>query len=98
MSMHTEVPVTLDGSFINDPHAMYSALRAQAPAHPVQMWGGLRVWLVTRYAEARALLADPRLSKDGNRMASLFPAGTDALLGPSLRSHVLLRDPPGHTR
>ena len=49
----------LGRGFIQDPYAFYDELRAQAPAHPVVMWGGLRAWLVTRYADARTLLADP---------------------------------------
>jgi cytochrome P450 len=96
--MQTDRPTTLDRGFIQDPHALYRALRAQAPAHRVSMWGVLPVWLVTRHAEARTLLADPRLSKKGERMSALLPPGTDALLGPSLRAHVLLKDPPEHTR
>lgn len=96
--MQIDRPTTLDRGFIQDPHALYRALRAQAPAHPVLMWGVLPVWLVTRHAEARTLLADPRLSKNGERMSALLPPGADALLGPSLRAHVLLKDPPDHTR
>jgi len=96
--MQIDSPTTLDRDFIQDPHALYRALRAQAPAHLVSMWGVLPVWLVTRHAEARALLADSRLSKDGKRIAPMLPPGTDALLGPSLRAHVLLTDPPDHTR
>lgn len=96
--MRTDGTMTLDRGFMQDPNAVYRALRAQAPAHQVMLWRGLRVWLVTRYTEARQLLADPRLTKDADRMVPLFPPGTDALLGPSLRAHVLLKDPPDHTR
>jgi cytochrome P450 len=96
--METYGATNLGRDFIQDPHALYRALRAQAPAHPVVMWGGIRAWLVTSYAEARALLADPRLSKDGDRISALFPSGADVLPGHSLRGHMLLKDPPDHTR
>ena len=69
----------LDRTFVQDPHALYRRLRAEAPAHPVVMWGGVRAWLITRYAEARALLNDPRLSKDQARALALFPPGTERL-------------------
>ena len=50
----------LNREFVQDPHALYRRLRAEAPVTPVVMWGGVSAWLVTRYAEARALLNDPR--------------------------------------
>jgi cytochrome P450 len=96
--MPTDGATTFGREFLQDPAAWYRTLRQQAPAHPVVLWGGLRAWVVTRYEEARALLADSRLSKDADRLLPLFPPGTEALLGPSLRAHVLLRDPPDHTR
>ena len=96
--METDGATTLGRAFIQDPHVLYCELRTQAPAHPVVMWGGLRAWLVTRYADARTLLADPRLSKDGDRMSALFPSGVDSLPGHSLGGHMLLKDPPDHTR
>jgi cytochrome P450 len=96
--METDDATTLGRAFIQDPHALYDELRAQGPAHPVVMWGGLRAWLVTRYADARTLLADPRLSKDGDFISELFPSSDESLPGHSLRGHMLLKDPPDHTR
>ena len=62
------------------------------------MWGAVRAWGVTRYAEARALLNDPRLSKDQARAMALFPPGTDGSHASSLNVNMLLKDPPDHTR
>ncbi len=62
------------------------------------MWGGVRVWLVTRYADARALLSDPRLSKDYTRMVALLPPGGAGLYGSALNINMLSADPPDHTR
>jgi len=41
-----------------------AALRAAGPLVEVELPGGVPVWAVTRHAEARALLTDPRLVKD----------------------------------
>jgi len=88
----------LNREFVQDPHALYRRLRAEAPVTPVVMWGGVNAWLVTRYAEARALLNDPRLSKDRVGAAALFPAGTAGPHGSVLNENMLLKDPPDHTR
>jgi cytochrome P450 len=88
----------LGNSFIQNPHPLYEQLRSQGPAHPVTMWGGVRVWLITRYDEARVLLADPRVRKDGATASALFPPGTDGSIGSVLGDNMLFKDPPDHTR
>jgi cytochrome P450 len=90
--------VRLDRRFVQDPHELYRRLRAEAPAHPVLMWGRVRIWLVTRYADAKALLADPRLSKDHAGALALFPPGTEGALASPLSATMLMTDPPDHTR
>ena len=75
-------PIRLDRAFVQDPHALYRRLRAEAPAHQVEMWGGVRAWLVTRYSEARVLLNDPRLGKDQNVRWRCF---RPVQMGPTLR-------------
>jgi cytochrome P450 len=87
----------LGRAFIQDPHALYRRLRAEAPVHRVVLWGGTHVWLVTRYAEARALLNDPRLTKDWQELAEFFPSVSHGRQS-VLYSHMLQRDPPDHTR
>ena len=88
----------LDTEFFQHPHSLYHRLRADAPASPATMWGGLRVWLVTRYDEAKALLNDPRLSKDYSRARTLFPPGIRDWFAPKLHASMLMTDPPDHTR
>ncbi|OBG28315.1 cytochrome [Mycobacterium sp. 852002-51057_SCH5723018] len=88
----------LGRAFIQDPHAAYRQLRAGGPACRVVMWGGRRVWLITRYAEAKAALIDPRLSKDWRGVMELFPSGDEGPHRALLYSHMLLQDPPDHTR
>ncbi|HJQ45167.1 MAG TPA: cytochrome P450 [Amycolatopsis sp.] len=97
-----EEPIHLDLDFIQHPHAAYQRLRVEAPVRPAIMPRGLRVWLVTAYSDAKALLADPRLSKDNGRVRELFEARVPSNGGPafasSLAAHMLNTDPPDHTR
>jgi len=47
-----------------DPPPRQRELQAEAPITKVRWWDGSTPWLVTRYADHRALLADPRVSAD----------------------------------
>lgn len=91
-------PPRLGRKFIQDPHALYRRLRTEAPVHRVRIWGGRQAWLVTRYAEARALLADPLLSKDWQYLVKFFPSGNHGAHNSVLNRHMLQQDPPDHTR
>ncbi|MFF4157310.1 cytochrome P450 [Streptomyces sp. NPDC001678] len=53
------------------PPAAYPEMAAQGPLARVTLYDGREVWAVTGHAEARALLADPRLSAD--RQNPSFP-------------------------
>jgi hypothetical protein len=53
--------IELDADALQDAHGLYDRLRTEAPVCPVILEGGVRAWLVTRYAEALPLLNDPRL-------------------------------------
>jgi cytochrome P450 len=88
----------MNRAFFADPHGIYRRLREEGPVRPATPERGLRVWLVTRYAEARELLADPRLSKDSTRALGLFPPGAAQAHASSLAAHMLNSDPPDHTR
>ena len=72
-------------------------MRAKGPVTPVTMPEGNRAWMITRYAEVRAALADPRLAKDW--VGKLQPADftPDPVTG-YLSRHLLSLDPPDHTR
>ncbi|MEU9289033.1 cytochrome P450 [Streptomyces sp. NPDC048275] len=78
-------------------HAMYADLVAQGPIHPFTHPTGMSAWMVTGYAETRALLADPRLMRGGWRIgpyADKLPE--DVARG--LHTTALFSDPPEHTR
>ncbi|NBM20200.1 cytochrome P450 [Streptomyces sp. GC420] len=56
-------PIRLD-PLVGDLAGETAALGAAGPLAAVELPGGVPVWAVTHYAEARSLLTDPRLVKD----------------------------------
>ncbi|WP_369263586.1 cytochrome P450 [Streptomyces sp. R35] len=80
--------------FTRDPYPVYAALRERGPVHWVRTPppGAYEGWLVVGYEEARAALADPRLSKDSTKM------GLNSLDEELMGRYVLITDPPEHTR
>ncbi|MEG3631885.1 cytochrome P450 family protein [Streptomyces poriticola] len=83
--------------FRADPHPVYAALREQAPVCPLSPPHGVETYLVTRYDDARAALADPRLSKDMYGAMDAY----HRIFGDSsvaLDDNMLFSDPPKHTR
>jgi cytochrome P450 len=81
----------------NDPYPFYDRLREHEPVHK----SSVGPWVVTRYDDVLALLQDPRLSRDIEQ-AWMAAAGVDSLdLRPAqrlIKSGMLWRDPPDHTR
>ncbi|MEV6076348.1 cytochrome P450 [Streptomyces sp. NPDC052069] len=72
------------------------ALREQQEAGPltkVRLWDGSTPWLVTRYTEQRALMADPRVSADITRPGYPSPAA-----GRTNSIGFILMDDPEHAR
>ncbi|KAA5831158.1 cytochrome P450 [Saccharopolyspora hirsuta] len=99
---HTEVPV-FDADFVHDLHARYAEIRDATPVQRMVTPNGLPVWVITRYADARAALADPRLSKEVTRIRDVIaenlpPDSDHRAFDESLASHMLNMDPPDHTR
>ncbi|MFI6683825.1 cytochrome P450 [Streptomyces sp. NPDC050485] len=77
------------------PPTAYQPLRDERPLARVRLYDGRSVWMVTGHAEARALLADPRLSS--NRESSAFPFPTARFRGVGRRRTALLGvDDPEH--
>jgi cytochrome P450 len=90
--------IELDADALQDAHGLYDRLRTEAPVCRVILEGGVRAWLVTRYAEALPLLNDPRLIKDASRALARFaPGRPQPYAGPMLKN-MLGSDPPAHTR
>jgi cytochrome P450 len=95
----TAAPEQLGPEFVQDPYAVFERLRTESPVHPVLLPRGLPAWLVTRYADVRAALADPKLHKDSRKIADLFDqSGRQTLNSDAFAYHMLNSDPPDHER
>jgi len=90
-------PVPLDeDAYYQDPAGFFARLRESRPVAPVRMPGYGRAWMVTRYADVRTVLSDPRLARDVRR----WPGGGRSRPGEAtgVYAHMLHADPPDHTR
>lgn len=108
MQDNTTTAQHLDGDYLVDPYTLCRRLRVEAPVTEVIMPRGTHGWLITRYDDVRAALADKRLAKDAARLSELFernnpdrareresPSAEDAGV---LDQHMLNSDPPDHER
>jgi len=88
--------VLLDGdSYYQDPMGFFARLRESRPVARVRMADYGRAWLITRYADARAALTDPRLANKPRH----WPRGDRSVADEAAGVHALLNiDPPDHTR
>ncbi|MGW5053998.1 cytochrome P450 family protein [Actinokineospora sp. NPDC004072] len=87
--------VRFDAAFHADPYPTYARMRADGGVHRVSTPDGSPAWVVTRYADVRACLADQRLSL--NR-ANAGAGYRGFALPPALDANLLNLDPPDHTR
>ncbi|GAA4199230.1 cytochrome P450 family protein [Actinocatenispora rupis] len=76
--------------------AAYDALAARGPVQRLTLFTGVPVWLVTGYAEARAVLTHPDVVRSAGEVPhrDTFPAP----LAAAMNSHMLAANPPDHTR
>jgi cytochrome P450 len=85
-------------AFLADPYPFYHRLRAADHIH----WHPTGFWLVTRYADAVAILRDPRFVRPPVKLAEhIDPLIEQQQLSPSgfLRAYgILWQNPPDHTR
>lgn len=101
--MTATIPNTdiMSAAFKADPFPFFAQLRAEAPVYPTTLGGKLPAWLVTRYADAHALLLDERFAK--NRRNTLTAEQLKKLpwtppMFRALETNMLDQDPPDHTR
>lgn len=83
---------------LDDPHPVYNRLRERAPAHWSPSLGG---WVLTRYADVRRALLDPRLSVEKMGRFERDRGGGEghadvALLARTLADWMVFNDPPRH--
>ncbi|MEU8784264.1 cytochrome P450 [Streptomyces sp. NPDC048637] len=76
----------------------YRTLREEDPITPVTFPDGAKGWLVSRYADVRAVLADPRFGANRRRVRPGDPAPADAPPPPPPPGMFIMMDPPEHTR
>ncbi|MFJ8055096.1 cytochrome P450 [Streptomyces sp. NPDC096142] len=95
-------PELFTWEFATDPYPAYAWLREHEPVHRTWLPSGVEAWLVTRYADARQALADPRLSKNpAHHDEPAHARGKTGIPGErkaELMTHLLNIDPPDHTR
>ncbi len=88
-----EFPGTRAAGCPFDPPPALRSLQGHGPLVKVKLWDGSTPWLVTRHAEQRALLADPRVSADITRPG--YPRQAPYSGGPL---SFILMDDPEHAR
>ncbi|WP_436791224.1 cytochrome P450 family protein [Yinghuangia sp. YIM S10712] len=93
----------LSWGFAQDPHGGYAAIREHGGVRRrvvKTLATELHAWVVTGYDDARALLADQRLSKDVELLRDIMQARAVRSGEPPARTPrtMLFSDPPDHTR
>lgn len=90
----------LTPEFLANPYALYHRMRAEAPVY----WSKrFNAWWLTRYADVRRTLQDPRLNSHeriGAILSQLPESARDEMrpLSGHLTKWVAFTDPPDHTR
>lgn len=96
-------PTQLPADYVQNPHEVHDKLRAEGPVREVHLPRGLKVWLVTRYEDAKIALTDPRISKNVQAGRHVFelhspPDADRRQPDNSFAANMLNMDPPDHTR
>ena len=98
MTVTTEAGAQQPSSFISDPYPTLARIRAASPVSIVNGEGGLPLWIMTRYHDVRAALADSRFGQDVRRAQALANRRVEGVELGSDVAHMLNSDPPDHTR
>ncbi|OKK04813.1 cytochrome [Streptomyces sp. CB03234] len=89
----------LTNDFTQNPYPVLEYVRRESPVRELSMPGGGRAWVVTRYEDAKAALADPRLSRDIHVQYELMSerSGRTLVPPPEEANHLANLEPPRHT-
>ncbi|MFJ9887213.1 cytochrome P450 [Streptomyces sp. NPDC091287] len=89
----------LTNDFTQNPYPVLEYVRSESPVRELSMPGGGRAWVVTRYDDAKAALADPRLSRDIHVHYRLMSEQTGRTMTPPPEeaNHLANLEPPRHT-
>ncbi|MFJ9982374.1 cytochrome P450 family protein [Streptomyces cyaneofuscatus] len=85
-------------TFLSDPYPALARLQQSAPVSVLHSDGGLRLWIIPRYADVRAALFDRRFAQDVRRAQALADSRVEGVSLGSEITHMLSSDPPDHTR
>lgn len=102
--MTTTDPVDLrvhGADFLANPYPFLADLRERGPVHRVLLPEFGEAWLVVGYEAAKAALSEPGLTKDWRTATARWRtwfAGDPAAESPVFGKHMLMTDPPDHTR
>ncbi|MEO3979026.1 cytochrome P450 [Streptomyces sp. CAU 1734] len=87
----------LSPDFVRNPYPVYARLRERGPVHHVLGPDGRERWLIVGHEACRSAFVDPRLSREWLKygdIGSFITTGADQ----SALRHMLMADPPDHTR
>ncbi|GAA2311129.1 cytochrome P450 hydroxylase [Streptomyces violaceusniger] len=89
----------LTDDFTQDPYPVLERVRKEQPVSRLSIPGGGHAWVVTRYEDAKAVLSDPRFSRDIHVHYELISKLTGAALTPPPEhaNHLANLEPPRHT-
>ncbi|MFI6641786.1 cytochrome P450 [Streptomyces sp. NPDC050504] len=89
----------LTNDFTQNPYPVLEHVRNESPVSELSMPGGGRAFVVTRYEDAKAALADPRLSRDIHVHYRLMSERTGQTMTPPPEeaNHLANLEPPRHT-
>ncbi|MET8120596.1 cytochrome P450 [Micromonospora sp. NPDC005189] len=93
-----EYPMARDSACPFAPAATVRTMTRENPVGKVRIWDGSTPWFITRHADQRALLNDPRLSIDEKRQGYPHMTRSRAAGAPHHPALITNTDPPEHTR
>ncbi|MDT0568451.1 cytochrome P450 [Streptomyces sp. DSM 3412] len=86
-----EFPMPREARCPFDPPPALKDLQAKTPLAKVRLWDGTEPWLVTRYADQRAILGDARVSADTDSPG--YPTKASPEGGEGKLSFIMMDDP-----
>ncbi|WCN82641.1 cytochrome P450 [Micromonospora sp. LH3U1] len=93
-----EYPTARESACPFAPAATILAMTRENPVGKVRIWDGSTPWFITRHADQRALLNDPRLSINEKRPGYPHMTRSRAAGAPHHPALITNTDPPEHTR
>jgi cytochrome P450 PksS len=90
-------PDLASSEFKANPWDFFASLRGEQPVRSIELRNGATAWLITRYDDAMAVLADARFAKDPSKATGAKPPWLPGALR-ALSRNMLDLDEPDHRR